>query len=670
MNQFLSNNYQLIDGIWLRPLSAQSMTEFTYSDGEDVERRLYSLIENASDKSLFSQELARSIDDWPTRYYLSPTRANLLRPFEPALKKGRVLELGAGCGAITRYLGEIGAEVTAVEGSFTRARIARLRTADLSNVNVVCDRIESFSTNIKFDVITLIGVLEYARAYAPTAGFSQEDLLSHAVSHLDNDGFLVLAIENQLGLKYLAGAQEDHVGVPYFGINDNYRSDTVATFGLLELKTILSKAGLTHHDAFIPLPDYKLPVTVLSPEGAAPTGVFNAEAQITQSVVADHQRPVTPPFSLESALAVSHRNGLAQDLAGSFLIIASRTERGLARASCKDQLAWHYSQTRAPAFMNQTVFVSEGDRIAVKRSRLVDRPPPVVPIENVITDEEYINGNSWSVELTRILNAPGWGIDTLGNWAAPWIELIAEQCQISDIKAVSIHERVDGRYFDATPFNAISDQNGKLRLFDQEWRAKSPLEIGFILFRGLKGSIVRITSYAEPKPDTPRNINRLVMAVLAHQGVLISKGDVERYDELELRFQKWINGELDEQINERLIQEFWTSSLNIRPSAHQVTQLIASNNRLAAARAELLAENSDLLIERNKLLTEIDDQRTRLELQSHEHDELTAIYSSTTWRLIGMLKRLEKRNPTLIKVFRSFLRLGLSLFHKVTRLSN
>ena len=62
-------------------------------------------------------------------------RHNLLRHLN--FKKGAsLLELGAGCGAITRQLGELGLDVTAVEGSPLRAKINRVRCSDLENVRV------------------------------------------------------------------------------------------------------------------------------------------------------------------------------------------------------------------------------------------------------------------------------------------------------------------------------------------------------------------------------------------------------------------------------------------------------------------------------------------------------------------------------------------------------
>jgi 16S rRNA A1518/A1519 N6-dimethyltransferase RsmA/KsgA/DIM1 with predicted DNA glycosylase/AP lyase activity len=59
--------------------------------------------------------LRKKITDWPTEYHFSRQRHCLLRPLN--IQAGEdVLELGCGCGAMTRYLGEIGAIVDSIEG--------------------------------------------------------------------------------------------------------------------------------------------------------------------------------------------------------------------------------------------------------------------------------------------------------------------------------------------------------------------------------------------------------------------------------------------------------------------------------------------------------------------------------------------------------------------------
>lgn len=154
------NEYYLFDE--LRRVWARSVSEaFPYSDGEESENYLLSILKGAKDVSSTSSEILGAIRDWPSEYHLSPVRHNLLRPFR-IKATDRILELGCGCGSITRYLGETGATVVAVEGSLRRAEIAAERCRDLPNVTIFCDNFADFEFDGKFDYVTLIGVLEYA----------------------------------------------------------------------------------------------------------------------------------------------------------------------------------------------------------------------------------------------------------------------------------------------------------------------------------------------------------------------------------------------------------------------------------------------------------------------------------------------------------------------------
>lgn len=60
------------------------MSEFSYSDGLEVEQRLLDAVTNAADRSTFSPELAKHIQDWPSEYHLSRRRHCLLRPLGSA----------------------------------------------------------------------------------------------------------------------------------------------------------------------------------------------------------------------------------------------------------------------------------------------------------------------------------------------------------------------------------------------------------------------------------------------------------------------------------------------------------------------------------------------------------------------------------------------------------
>lgn len=134
---------------------------FGYSDGAEIEKYILRSLEKSEDVKYDSEVLFRFIKDWPSYYHLGPGRANILRALDIS-RNSKVLEFGCGCGAVTRYLGEQFNSVDALEGSFLRTRIARERCRDLENVQLFNCNMDKVKFRPAYDVVTLIGVLEYA----------------------------------------------------------------------------------------------------------------------------------------------------------------------------------------------------------------------------------------------------------------------------------------------------------------------------------------------------------------------------------------------------------------------------------------------------------------------------------------------------------------------------
>ncbi|MDO9542454.1 MAG: methyltransferase, partial [Kiritimatiellia bacterium] len=126
-----------------------------YSDGT-VEDELFAMFKTGNDVFAVLHQDKR----WPVLYHLSPERRNLLEWF-PFKNDGKLLEIGAGCGALTGLFAEKVDKVTAIELSARRSRIICERYRKIENLEIIAGNICDLKFEGKFDYITLIGVLEY-----------------------------------------------------------------------------------------------------------------------------------------------------------------------------------------------------------------------------------------------------------------------------------------------------------------------------------------------------------------------------------------------------------------------------------------------------------------------------------------------------------------------------
>lgn len=618
--------------------------DLEYSDGDVVEESLLSLMRAASDRSLQSAELAARAVDWPTRYHLSPARANLLRPFEGHLR-GRTLEVGSGCGVLTRYLGELGGEVVALEGSRRRATITAARCRGLENVAVVHERFERFQSDQPFTAITLVGVLEWASRFAGGEDAARR-VVRHAARLLADEGVLIIAIENQLGLKYLAGWPEDHLGVAMVGVNDAYRPGEPRTFGLREL-TALVADSLAHHAVYAPLPDYKFPRTVVTPSGLADRE-WSADLAtlVAATPVGDPQDPVLPVFSLEQALGLAASNGLLRDLSNSFLVVAGH--RLVAGPGDAGVLAWHFGGHRRPEYLRETTFRRSAHGIAIEHRRLAPAATPGPGAEGLVRHREgpgaYLPGEVWATRLGSILNRPGWTVADVATWAEPWRAALDSAAGLHRPAAAA---RVPSRLVDATPFNLVHG-SGEFQFFDLEWEPPWRVEYGYVLFRGLYWSLLRFRSVAEPAEGVPRIVSELAVAIADALGAPISPADASRYLDIEADVQHEVAGVPVARARESLRRPQMPVRRSLEALAgleSQVEALREAHRQAASGRDELRRDVDRLQAALQEAMARADAEREDLTRQLREasraHAETASVHEALQAALRARLAELE-----------------------------
>ena len=93
--------------------------EDLYSDGP-IEDEMLAVAQNHSEEEL--NGIVKEQFSWPYLYHFSNIRQNVIR-FLPITKAHSVLEIGAGCGAITGGLASMADHVTCIELSKKRSLI-------------------------------------------------------------------------------------------------------------------------------------------------------------------------------------------------------------------------------------------------------------------------------------------------------------------------------------------------------------------------------------------------------------------------------------------------------------------------------------------------------------------------------------------------------------------
>ncbi len=232
-----------------------------YSDGA-IEDELLSIVKEAAHVEYPS--IIENKKSWPVLYHLSSLRGNIVEwlPIKPGDK---VLEIGSGCGAITETLARKAGSVTCVDLSAKRSHINAHRNHDKNNIKIHVGNFRDIEPSLPddFDFACMIGVFEYGQSYIHTKT-PYEDFLKIMLKHVKNNGCIVIAIENKLGLKYWAGCKEDHLGAYFSGLEGYPEGGSARTFTRTGLERIFRACGVEEYSFYYPYPDYKFPTVIYS----------------------------------------------------------------------------------------------------------------------------------------------------------------------------------------------------------------------------------------------------------------------------------------------------------------------------------------------------------------------------------------------------------------------
>ena len=282
-----------------------------YSDGDEVENHILDIVSNESGFDYCHPDM----NSWPVLYHLTRQRENICLPMD-LRSDDEVLEIGAGMGAVTGGVAPCVKKVDCIELSRRRSLINATRHKDMDNIEIIVGNFQDIEIEKKYDVVTLIGVLEYGCYYIDSER-PYEDFLEKVHSVMKDGGRLYIAIENKLGMKYFNGSHEDHLSVPFVGIEGYRQGDHVRTFTKSELTEMLKGAGFGDIYFYYPFPDYKLPTVIYSDDN-----IKDADIDFPEN--ANYDLDVMTLFSQNRAFAGLKGTEERAAFANSFLIEAVR----------------------------------------------------------------------------------------------------------------------------------------------------------------------------------------------------------------------------------------------------------------------------------------------------------------------------------------------------------
>ena len=493
-----------------------------YSDGS-IEDELLSIVKESS--RVEYPDIIEKKGSWPILYHLSPLRANIV-DWLPIDKSHKVLEIGSGCGAITDKLSEKAGEVTCVDLSARRSHINAYRNQDRDNITIHVGNFSDIEPELPddYDYVCLIGVFEYGQSYIQTQT-PYEDFLKIMQKHVKENGRLVIAIENKLGLKYFAGCKEDHVGTWFSGLEGYPEGGSARTFSRPGLERIMKSCGVKEYSFYYPYPDYKFPTTIYSDKRLPYQGELTNNMRNF-----DRDRMVL--FNEKYVFDGLIEDGLFPVFSNSYMVVIGKQP---------DTVYAKYSNDRAEEYILRTEMVETSRGKMIRKIPLSEKAQdhvrnmehayhlllrryegsalhinPCIPAEGgSYVEFPYEKGITLSQLLDGCLEKDD--MDGFYRLFDRYLELISygEETGITDYDMIFANILVDGDTW---------------TVIDYEWTMEKPVSAKELAFRAVYCYVL------EEEKRNKLNLDYII------EKLGITPGEAEDYREKELRFQKQVTG--------------------------------------------------------------------------------------------------------------------------------
>lgn len=591
-----------IGAVDLVQLDSADIDSTKYSD--DAEETLYEVFKSKS-SDIRIKELLSNNPSWPVYYHLSPFRKNVIDWYE--FKKGaNVLEVGAGCGAITEALCDKNIKVTALELTKRRAEINAYRNKGKQNLEIVIGNLENYQPKIKFDYVICVGVLEYAGGFI-NSDSPYEDFLKLLGNLLSPEGILILAIENRLGLKYFSGSKEDHTGGIFDSINQYPTSQKVQTFGRTELKELTKKSGFKYSSFYYPYPDYKNPMTIYSDEYFPGK---NADIPIKlppNKSFGTHNQKSISLFSEQLSMISVEKNNLYRELANSFIVLASKS------GNANEEVVYFTSTpSRKDAYNIKTYLKNSHGRLKFYKEAVSDKSEKHLDsiYNNFYKLKEVFDGSDIKIVAPKKLEANKLAFEFIEGATLERIlfdSIVAQDYKksqfiidqfIATVDLLPGGEITDFYLIDLNFDNIIVDNKGNWNFIDYEWLLDKKVNKRIITQRSL---IYFISRYSSALKYLARRDDYVCVANDWYfPGELFEKYSMYFKDLYELAQ------------NEKVLQSKVSESYSGHTLADKQLFDTASKAKVSLGPVEEILYNPELLTQQRRTLHELNTQITKL----------------------------------------------------------
>lgn len=395
------------------------------------------------------------------RFQLSAERANLLRHLQFA--KLNVLEIDSQMGGISRFLAEHAGSLMAVVSVPEEYPVLAERLRDLKNWSAVVSDFPSFRTEKKFDVIVLHGLSATQSSFVRAQEF------------LTEDGVVIAAVSNPLGLQQWNGIVENPEGLLFEGISGKPND----RFSRKVLKGVFENIGFSKCVEYFPFPDATFPSSVLTPFALQAYPELATDLACHKSAHAEAAFPLFPQLLATENIA---KAGLLTDMAPAFLFLCAKNENSLVLSSLipkEGAFAWHYSTHRKVA--TQTVFRQHSSGRVTVEKNLYGPPSFQLKSENLLVT--WTGGQTQNLESGERLR-----FRIVRRAYSEGIQSVVQE--LRDFIRWSFDHWMDGLALDALYTNTLVAPSDGLKphvykLFDLEWKLEGEFERNWFILRNV-----------------------------------------------------------------------------------------------------------------------------------------------------------------------------------------